>query len=112
MTLQDLGGQPELHSLWESYYSDAHGVMYVIDSTDHDRLEESKNAFERMVENKLLQGVPLLVICNKQDKEDAMDIPSIKRMFNRCAHKLGVRDCKVINGSGHTGQGEDVLLRQ
>ncbi|XP_062444968.1 ADP-ribosylation factor-related protein 1 isoform X3 [Rhea pennata] len=43
----DLGGQEELQSLWDKYYAESHGVIYVIDSTDEERLSESKKAFER-----------------------------------------------------------------
>lgn len=41
----DLGGQEELQSLWDKYYAECHGVIYVIDSTDEERLSESKEAF-------------------------------------------------------------------
>ncbi|XP_051931233.1 ADP-ribosylation factor-related protein 1 isoform X2 [Hippocampus zosterae] len=41
----DLGGQEELQSLWDKYYAESHGVIYVIDSTDEERLSESKEAF-------------------------------------------------------------------
>uniref|UniRef100_A0A8C5W423 ARF related protein 1 n=1 Tax=Microcebus murinus TaxID=30608 RepID=A0A8C5W423_MICMU len=41
----DLGGQEELQSLWDKYYAECHGVIYVIDSTDEERLVESKQAF-------------------------------------------------------------------
>lgn len=42
----DLGGQEELQSLWDKYYAECHGVIYVIDSTDEERLSESKEAFD------------------------------------------------------------------
>ncbi|CAH2303002.1 ADP-ribosylation factor-related 1 [Pelobates cultripes] len=41
----DLGGQDELQSLWDKYYAESHGVIYMIDSTDETRLSESKRAF-------------------------------------------------------------------
>ncbi|XP_041588456.1 ADP-ribosylation factor-related protein 1 isoform X1 [Vulpes vulpes] len=65
----DLGGQEELQSLWDKYYAECHGVIYVIDSTDEERLSESKRAFEKMVTSEALDGVPILVLANKQDVE-------------------------------------------
>ncbi|XP_054836728.1 ADP-ribosylation factor-related protein 1 isoform X1 [Eublepharis macularius] len=65
----DLGGQEELQSLWDKYYAESHGVIYVIDSTDEERLSESKRAFEKMITSEVLEGVPLLVLANKQDVE-------------------------------------------
>ncbi|KAM4831761.1 ADP-ribosylation factor-related protein 1 isoform X2 [Urocitellus parryii] len=66
----DLGGQEELQSLWDKYYAECHGVIYVIDSTDEERLSESKQAFEKVVASEALDGVPILVLANKQDVED------------------------------------------
>lgn len=40
----DLGGQENLRTLWESYYNDAHGIVFVVDSSDRKRLEECKRA--------------------------------------------------------------------
>lgn len=41
----DLGGQSSLHSLWNKYYEEAHGVIYVIDSADKERLSQSQKSF-------------------------------------------------------------------
>ncbi len=37
----DLGEQEELQSLRDKYYADCHGIIYIIDSADRERLEES-----------------------------------------------------------------------
>ncbi|KAA3675282.1 ADP-ribosylation factor related protein 1 [Paragonimus westermani] len=63
----DLGGQEELQSLWDKYYSESHGVIYVIDSTDPDRFDETRDAFDKMIRNPTLESVPLLILANKQD---------------------------------------------
>nr|XP_032622131.1 ADP-ribosylation factor-related protein 1 isoform X2 [Chelonoidis abingdonii] len=76
----DLGGQDELQSLWDKYYAESHGVIYVIDSTDEERLSESKRAFEKVVTSEALEGVPILVLANKQDVED----PNLCLPFGGC----------------------------
>ena len=35
----DLGGQLELHGIWEKYYDECHGIVFVVDATDADRIE-------------------------------------------------------------------------
>ena len=45
----DLGGQEELQSLWDKYFNDCHGVIFIIDSADPDRLVESKRAFDTVL---------------------------------------------------------------
>lgn len=34
-----------VRSLWEKYYADAHGLIFVIDSADVGRFEEARMAF-------------------------------------------------------------------
>lgn len=99
----DLGGQEELQSLWDKYYAECHGVIYVIDSTDEERLAESKQAFEKVVTSEALCGVPVLVLANKQDVETCLSIPDIKTAFSDCTSKIGRRDCLTQACSALTG---------
>jgi len=103
----DLGGQEELQSLWDKYYAESHAVIYVIDSSDRDRLLESKGAFDKMVTNEALDSVPLLVLANKQDIPGCMTISEIKGVFNESAHLIGHRDCLVLPVSALRGDGVD-----
>ena len=41
----DLGGQLELHGIWEKYYDECHGIAFVVDSTDVDRIETALAVF-------------------------------------------------------------------
>lgn len=43
----DLGGQHDLQSLWDKYYQECHAVIYVIDSNDRERMDETKLVFGR-----------------------------------------------------------------
>lgn len=43
LTFWDLGGQENLRTLWASYYSECHALVFVIDSADPERLEECCN---------------------------------------------------------------------
>lgn len=101
----DLGGQEELQALWDKYYAESHGVIYVIDSTDVERLNESKIAFDKMISNEALTGVPLLVLANKQDLEGCMSVPEIKQTFKDCSSVIGHRDCLVMPVSALKGDG-------
>ena len=41
----DLGGQRDLHSIWEKYYAECHAIVFVMDATAKDRIEECKEVF-------------------------------------------------------------------
>lgn len=45
ITFWDLGGQGNLQLLWDKYYSECHGIIYVIDSSDIARMDDSRAAF-------------------------------------------------------------------
>ena len=75
--------------MWDKYYAECHGIIYMIDSTDNERLEESWTAFDKMIQNEQLIGLPLLVACNKQDLSNCMTVPDIKKKFNKSAAKIG-----------------------
>lgn len=101
----DLGGQEELQSLWDKYYSESHGIIYVIDSADCERFEESRAAFDKMIKNPTLKGAPLLILANKQDLPGAFHVSEINRAFYDSLCLVGQRECTVrgicaLNGDG------------
>lgn len=56
----DLGGQSELQSLWDKYYAESHAIIYIVDSSDRDRIEESKETFDKVIASENLRGIPLV----------------------------------------------------
>uniref|UniRef100_A0A9J7XI29 Stathmin-like 3 n=1 Tax=Cyprinus carpio carpio TaxID=630221 RepID=A0A9J7XI29_CYPCA len=60
---------------------------------------------EKMISSEVLEGVPLLVLANKQDVENCLSVPDIKTAFSDCAPKIGKRDCLVQPCSALSGQG-------
>ncbi|CAJ0835553.1 13915_t:CDS:2, partial [Entrophospora sp. SA101] len=92
----DLGGQEELHNIWEKYYSECHGIIFVVDSIDKKRIER-------------LEGVPVLMLANKQDIPNALKVEEIKEIFNKIALKLGARDSRVLPISALEGIRVDII---
>lgn len=41
ITICDCGGDMRFRDLWDYYYSDANGIIFVIDASSKDQLEES-----------------------------------------------------------------------
>lgn len=105
MNFWDLGGQHELQSLWDKYYAESHGIIFIIDSADIERIEESKAAFENMITNEHLVGIPLLIVANKQDIPEALSLDRIKSIFKSSAPQIGKRDIHSISVSALNSQG-------
>ncbi|CAG8574273.1 6781_t:CDS:2, partial [Scutellospora calospora] len=91
-----LNRQRELHGIWEKYYSECHAIIFVVDSTDKERIEECKEIFERIITNEEVEGVPVLMLANKQDLPNSLKVEEIKEIFNKIALKLGARDSRVL----------------
>ncbi|CAL1546629.1 unnamed protein product [Lymnaea stagnalis] len=101
----DLGGQEELQSLWDKYYVESHAVIYIVDSSDRERVEESKEAFEKMVMNDNLTGVPLMLLANKQDLDGCLKVTEVKTIFNSPLQAMGQRESWVQAVSALKGDG-------
>ena len=57
----DLGGQKELRTLWDKYFSECHGVIYVIDSADESRVPEVRENLEEVLKHDRISKKPILV---------------------------------------------------
>jgi small GTP-binding protein len=42
-TVWDVGGQEKIRVLWRHYYQNAQGIIFVVDSNDRDRIDDSKD---------------------------------------------------------------------
>lgn len=72
-TIFDLGGQNSLREHWKNYYDKAAGIVWVIDSTDQRRLIETGIELKVILKEPKLDGLPLLIMANKQDLSTAME---------------------------------------
>ena len=82
-----LGGQPRFRDSWEKYCRTADCIIYVVDSADEGNLDISKIQLQQLLTSQSLEGIPLLVLGNKNDLENAyneeklcksLDLESIK----------------------------------
>ncbi|XP_065830102.1 ADP-ribosylation factor 4-like [Oscarella lobularis] len=73
----DVGGQDKIRPLWRHYYENTHGIIYVVDSNDRERLPEAKDELSKMLEEEQLRDSILLVFANKQDLPNALTPSSL-----------------------------------
>lgn len=99
----DLGGQKSLQTLWHRYYSQCHGILFVVDSSDKERISESINALRAVIDHDSAESVPVLMVANKQDRVDAFEIHELKELFNPVASLMGARESNVMGISALTG---------
>lgn len=66
LNVWDIGGQKTIRPYWANYYDNTDALVFVIDSTDVERLEEAGLELNLLLEEAKLSGKPLLIFANKQ----------------------------------------------
>ncbi|CAN1816485.1 ADP-ribosylation factor 1 [Linum perenne] len=64
----DLGGQTSIRPYWRCYFPNTQAVIYVVDSSDTDRIGIAKEEFHAILEEEELRGAIVLIFANKQVK--------------------------------------------
>ena len=78
LKLWDVGGRAAVRHYWPAYYGKAHAIAFVVDSTDRHRLAENSAVLQHLLDDDDLLGLPLLVVANKQDAEDAIPAAEVR----------------------------------
>lgn len=100
----DLGGSENLHKIWQSYYPESDAVIFVIDGEDWNRMERVKSSLESVTNNDELEGVPILILVNKQELlDDEILAVKVKELFNPLLANVGAREAKVASCSALKG---------
>jgi len=101
----DIGGQ--LRTLWDAYYQDCHGIIFFIDSSDHQNFQRSLESFASVIKHQELQNVPILLLANKQDISGCEPITALLEKLKPLEVDLGDRVCRVQPLSALEGYGVD-----
>ena len=101
----DLGGQKLLRDNWLTYYANTNAVIFVVDSTDRERLAAAAEEFHKMLQADHLRDAIVLVFANKQDVKGALNPAEISEAFG--LHTLKDREWHIEPCCGLTGAGLD-----
>ncbi|KAJ7313679.1 hypothetical protein JRQ81_005285 [Phrynocephalus forsythii] len=102
-TMWDVGGQTRIRTLWKHYYTNTDGIVFMVDSVDCERFEEARLELEGLLEVREMDGVPLLLLANKQDLPGAwppMEVAEKMRLRKMPGHRWQVQGCCAVSGEG------------
>uniref|UniRef100_A0A8C7XML3 ADP-ribosylation factor-like 13b n=1 Tax=Oryzias sinensis TaxID=183150 RepID=A0A8C7XML3_9TELE len=106
VTIFDLGGGKRIRSIWKNYYSESHGVVFVVDSSDVQRIQETREAMAEVLQHPRIAGKPVLVLANKQDQEgalaeaDIIENLSLEKLVNENKCLCQIEPCSAVIGYG------------
>ena len=63
----DVGGQEKLRNLWTHYFDKARALIYVVDSSDSERIDLAAEELRRVLSHPDMAQAALLVLANKRD---------------------------------------------
>ncbi|XP_069764414.1 ADP-ribosylation factor 5 [Narcine bancroftii] len=102
-TVWDVGGQDKIRPLWRHYFQNTQGLIFVVDSNDRERVQESIEELQKMLQEDELKDAVLLIFANKQDLPNAMPIKELidklglQHTNNRTCH---IQSTCAIQGAG------------
>lgn len=107
----DLGGARSLRGLWEQYYGEAHGLVFVVDAADHGRIDEARDVLQQLLLNPELAGIPLLVFANKQDVAGALTPHEVQARFSLQQADGSSQPQNVLGATALQGEGIEEGVR-
>merc|ERR1712176_838400 len=98
-----VGGQDKLLPLWRQYFQGTKGLIYVVDSSDHDRIEDARDELTKIINEDAMRDAVVLVFANKQDLPNAMPVAEITEKLG--LHNLRNRQWVIKSACATTGDG-------
>jgi ADP-ribosylation factor-like protein 1 len=99
----DLGGQTSIRPYWRCYYANTTAVIFVVDSTDKERIQTSSDELHTMLQEEELKDAALLVFANKQDQPGALTASEVSKALSLVDLKdrsWSIMACSAIRGDG------------
>merc|ERR1711991_677540 len=113
----DIGGQDRIRNLWRHYYNGTQGLIFVVDSSDRDRIDEARDELHKALNEVELEKVKVrsscvvfifmfiqvLVLANKQDLPQAMPAAEVSERLQLKDIKdkpWYIQSCSAISGDG------------
>ena len=104
-TIWDVGGQDKIRVLWKHYFENTDGLIFVIDSSDSESLEDAIEELKKMLAEEDLKKCPFLILANKMDLEKRFTKDEIKSKIEYEIPTITDRTWFIQGTSGFTGDG-------
>jgi small GTP-binding protein len=99
----DIGGQDKIRKLWNHYFDNSIALIFVVDSSDHNRIDEASEELHKLMNNEILGNIPILVYANKQDQIHSLNTIELAKKMDLLqikSRKWYIQSCSALNGEG------------
>ena len=94
----DVGGQKSIRGFWRNYFDTTDGLIWVVDSSDRERLGICRDELVSLLKEDRLAGASLLIVANKQDVPGSLTPSEVARFLDFDSIKQS-RHCAVLKCS-------------
>ncbi|KAL2035117.1 hypothetical protein VTO58DRAFT_101034 [Aureobasidium pullulans] len=101
LNIWDVGGQKTLRTYWKNYFEKTDTLIWVVDGTDRERIDDCRQELEGLLLQERLMGASLLVFKNKSDVSGCMDSDEIRkalRLDTIHTHRWNIMECSALTG--------------
>lgn len=101
LSLWDVGGQKSLRSYWRNYFEDTDCLVWVVDSSDRQRVTDCRRELHQLLQEERLLGASLLILANKQDLPHSLPVDQVKQLLaldQITTHHWTVMGCSAFSG--------------
>merc|ERR1712060_340575 len=92
-----------IRPLWRHYHQGTQAIVFVVDSNDRDRIEDSREELAKFLNEDEMRDAVLLVFANKQDLPNAMTAAEVTHALG--LNELRYRQWFIQSSCGTTGDG-------
>uniref|UniRef100_A0A914I8U3 ADP-ribosylation factor-like protein 3 n=1 Tax=Globodera rostochiensis TaxID=31243 RepID=A0A914I8U3_GLORO len=103
LNVWDIGGQRKIRPYWKNYFDNTDVLIYVIDSADRKRFDETAMELSELLEEEKLKNVPVLIYANKQDlltAAKASEIAAGLQLVKIRDRSWQIQACSALTGEG------------
>ncbi|KAL2087606.1 hypothetical protein ACEWY4_016434 [Coilia grayii] len=103
LTVWDVGGQSTMRPNWKYYLEGCKALVFVVDSSDRERMAEAQKALKKILANENMKGVPLMVLANKKDLPNSMTIRDVSNQLDLPSYTdrtWEIQGCSALQGLG------------
>lgn len=101
LNIWDVGGQKTLRTYWKNYFEKTDTLIWVVDATDRERIDDCRRELEGLLLEERLMGASLLVFKNKSDVPGSMTKGEVRQglqLDSIKTHKWTIMACSAMTG--------------
>ena len=102
-TVFDMSGQGKYRNLWESFYGEVDGVIFVVDSADRVRMAVAEDELNILLKEIKERQIPILFFANKQDLANSLSSSDVSETLK--LHEITNKSWTIVASNALAGEG-------